>query len=424
MTPQSEEKNYRWNFTFNLLDGAFYWFGSSFISATTIFPLFISKLTPSLIPIGLVSVITSAGWFIPQLFSARVVERITKMKSVIVGWGAILERLPFWLMIISAVLASRHPTLALILFLICLLWFNLGAGIVAPSWMALLEKIFSPEKRGSFLGLTVFVGAGMGMLGSIASAYILESLTFPRSFIILFTIAAFFMTLSWLSLAFVREPIGKHATLDQDWKTYRKDLLHILKVDHNFRRYIISNVLITLGSMGVGFLTVSAIQRFQVSDAVVGLYSLAMLFGQMLGNLLLGRLADKRGNKLSLEISLMASVIAFALAIFMPSPTIYFVVFALVGVNAGSAIGSAMLIVWEFCDSTRVPTYSGLANTTRGIMSLIAPLIATQIASLGYGFLFSLSCALSLAGLLLLHFWVMEPRWQKNANIIKPQLDI
>jgi MFS family permease len=144
----------------------------------------------------------------------------------------------------------------------------------------------------------------------------------------------------------------------------------------------------------------------------------------MLGNLLLGRLADKRGNKLSLEISLMASVIAFALAIFMPSPTIYFVVFALVGVNAGSAIGSAMLIVWEFCDSTRVPTYSGLANTTRGIMSLIAPLIATQIASLGYGFLFSVSCALSLAGLLLLHFWVMEPRWQKNANIIKPQMDI
>jgi hypothetical protein len=97
MTPQSEEKNYRWNFTFNLLDGAFYWFGSSFISATTIFPLFISTLTTSLIPIGLVSVITSAGWFIPQLFSARVVERITKMKSVIVGWGALLERLPFWI---------------------------------------------------------------------------------------------------------------------------------------------------------------------------------------------------------------------------------------------------------------------------------------------------------------------------------------
>ncbi|MCB0152903.1 MAG: hypothetical protein KDE01_35265, partial [Caldilineaceae bacterium] len=52
ITPLSNEEleaqarqDYRWNFTMNLLDGAFFWFSLSFISATTILPLFISKLT-------------------------------------------------------------------------------------------------------------------------------------------------------------------------------------------------------------------------------------------------------------------------------------------------------------------------------------------------------------------------------------------
>ena len=180
MTSQSKEKNYRWNFIVNLLDGASYWFGSSFISASTIFPLFISKLTPSLLPIGLVSVITSAGWFLPQLFSARITERFKKMKTIIIGWGLFLERLPVWVMVLSAFIAKRSPDLALVLFLVCLSWWTLGAGVVAPSWMALLAKIFSPEKRGSFLGTTMFIGAGMGVLGSAASAWLLENFIFPN----------------------------------------------------------------------------------------------------------------------------------------------------------------------------------------------------------------------------------------------------
>ena len=97
---QVQDKNYRWNFTVNLLDGASFWFGSSFISSSTIIPLFISKLTPSLIPIGLLSVIASAGWFLPQLFSARITERSSKMKKFCVGWSVILERLPIWVLII------------------------------------------------------------------------------------------------------------------------------------------------------------------------------------------------------------------------------------------------------------------------------------------------------------------------------------
>lgn len=416
MTSQSKEKNYRWNFTVNLLDGASYWFGSSFISASTIFPLFISKLTPSLLPIGLVSVITSAGWFLPQLFSARITERIKKMKTIIIGWGLFLERLPVWMMVISAFVARRSPDVALILFLVCLAWWTLGAGVVAPSWMALLAKIFSPEKRGSFLGTTMFIGAGMGVLGSAASAWLLENLVFPNSFIALFSIAAVFLTLSWLFLALTREPQTESVPLDQDWGSYWKDLINILKTDHNYRRYVVSNIIITLGGMGTGFMTISAIQRFEVSDASVGLYTLSMLIGQTLGYLILGRMADRFGHKLSLEIGVLSMALAFFLALIMPNPTYYYIVYLLLGINMSSGIVSGMLVVWEFCETSRVPTYSGLTNTSRGLVSLIAPLIATQIASVSFGILFGICSALTLMGLLLLRLWVIEPRWQRNAK--------
>jgi len=415
MSKQSPQKNYRWNFTVNLLDGATYWFGGSFISASTILPLFISKLTNSLWPIGLLSVITSAGWFLPQLFAARITERFEIMKKIVVGWGFFLERLPVWGMVLSAVVARRSPNLALILFFICLAWYGLGAGVVAPSWMGLLAKIFSPEKRGSFMGITMFIGVGMGALGSGVSAWLLETYQFPNSFIGLFIIAAAFMTLSWIFLALTREPSGQADTLDQDWREYWKGLLNILKSDHNFRRFIISTVFLTLGGMGTGFVTISAIQKFQVSDATVGFYTLMLLIGQTVGNLVLGWMADKYGHKLSVEIGALAVILAFILSMVMPAAEYYFAVYFLLGIQLSSGIVSGILVILEFCETSRVPTYSGLANTIRGLFSLIAPLIATEMARGGYWLLFAVSAFVSTIGLVLMFVWVREPRWDNSS---------
>jgi len=418
MSDQGQKENYKWNFTVNLMDGASFWIGSSFISASTIIPLFISKLTPSLIPIGLVSVITAAGWFLPQLFSARITESRTKMKRIVIGWGFFLERLPIFVMVISALTARSEPMLALILFLFCLTWHTMGAGVIAPAWMALLAKIFSPKKRGSFLGTTMFIGSSFGIFGSIISAWLLENFTFPKSIVVHFGIAAIFIFISWIFLSLTREPVLQGSTNTQDWPTYKKDLFSILRNDHNFRRYIISAVIITVGASGVGFFTISAIRRFNVSDSTVGLYTFSLLIGQTIGNLVLGWLADKFGHKQSMEIGVAANLIAFILAVIMPSPRFYFIAFFLLGINLSSAIVSSMLVVWEFCPLERVPTYSGLANTAKGIVGLIVPLIAAQIAKMDYRILFGACAIVTLIGLSLLKYWVAEPRWNRS-DLIK-----
>src|SRR6185503_7594679 len=111
-----------------VLDGATFWFGLSFISSTTIVPLFISKLTDSLLPIGLAAVIAQGSWFLPQLFTANSVERLARKKPVVVNLGLFTERLPMWLIVVAALVAGRSPTLALVLFFVGYAAHGLGAG--------------------------------------------------------------------------------------------------------------------------------------------------------------------------------------------------------------------------------------------------------------------------------------------------------
>jgi hypothetical protein len=77
---QQIKRNYRWNFLVNSLDGATFWFGMSFISATVILPLYVSHFTANPLLIGLIPFLATAGVFLPQLFVANVVERAPSKK--------------------------------------------------------------------------------------------------------------------------------------------------------------------------------------------------------------------------------------------------------------------------------------------------------------------------------------------------------
>jgi len=85
------ERNYNWNFAVNLLDGTWFLFGISFISSTTILPLFLSKLTTAPLAFGILAVTAQAGWFLPQIFTANLMERLARRgcKTIILEEGAV-----------------------------------------------------------------------------------------------------------------------------------------------------------------------------------------------------------------------------------------------------------------------------------------------------------------------------------------------
>lgn len=410
------ERNYRWNFAVNLTEGASFWFGLSFISSSTIIPLFISKLSTSPFLIGLVAVIGQGSWFLPQLFTANFTEQLPRKKPIVINLGFFLERLPLWIIVASAPVAVHSPSLALLLFFTGYTWHGLGAGAIAPAWQDLVARCFPVDRRGRFFGTTMFVGAAAGAAGAALSTWLLETYPFPTSFAITFTIAALGITVSWIFLAMTREPAQPVDIPRQSNREFLSTLPGILRRDRNFRRFLLARSLMVLGNMGTGFITVSALARWQVPDSTVGLYTAAYLVGQTVGNLSFGLLADRHGHKLSLELGAVASALAFTLAWLAPSPEWIYIVFFLMGINLGAVLVSGILVTLEFSESQRRPTYVGMANTTLGLVSTVAPLLGAWLAGVSYGWLFAMGAAINLVALGAMRWWVREPRWAETIS--------
>lgn len=404
--------NYRWNFFWNLGDGVFFWFGLSFISATTILPLYVSKLSNDPLWIALLGVLSAASWYLPQLFTAGGTERLARKKPVVINVGFLTERLPVWFLPLSALVAPYSTTLALLIFFVAYAWHGLGAGAVAPAWSDMVARCFPVDRRAWFFGFTAFVGTGIGILGAAFSSWMLVSYPFPYNFVLSFILAAISITISWVSLAFTREPVKQPpaAVTSPPKGASRKKIMLIVRGDHNYRQFLITRFLITMGRMGAGFLTVAAIAHWGVSDATVGFYTAALFLGQTIGTLAAGVIADRKGHKLTLEIGQWASLVAFGAAWLAPSPEWYYPIFFFMGLAGGITTVSSVLSCMEFSHRDHLPTYVGVGNTVSGLGSAVAPIIGGLLALYSYNLLFAVSAVISAVALALLMFTVREPR--------------
>jgi MFS family permease len=409
--------NYRWNFTANVLDGFAFFFGIAFASSSTIVPLFVSKITLNPWIIGLVAMIAQSAWYIPQLLTADKIESLDRKKPVLINLGFFTERLPVFLWPLAALLALDYPMFALVLFICAYAAHGLGAGVVGPAWQDLLARCFPVNTRGFVLGLTMFTGTAAGTVGAAMSSWLLQAYPYPQNFVYLFSIAAVAITMSWAFLATVREPLQPakrhaHAALPM-WSRMRA----ILGQDSNFRTYLLARMLLIMGSMGTGFITVVTIERWHLADSVVGFYTAILLLGQTAGNLLSGVIADRAGHKLPLVVGGLCQMFAFAVAWSAPTPAWIYMVFALLGLATGANFVSGMLITMEFPEPSRRPTYIGIANTAIGIALALAPLLGGWVASWGYGWLFGGSALLSLVATIWMQLAVAEPRHVRPVDL-------
>ncbi len=405
------DRNFRWNFTVTTLDTSTFMFGASFISASTIVPLFISKLTTSTLAIGVAAMIAGSFWYLPQLFSANFTEQVARKKTILANLGFFSERLPMLFIVLSAAIAVQAPTVALILFFFSYAWHVLGAGFLAPAWQELIARCAPVEKRGRYLGTGMFIGTITGVAGAFFSTQLLSSLQFPANFLAIFSLGAAGILISWIFFTFIREPVKPIPVTRRTQREFLAGLREILKKKYLFRRYVIARLLLDFGLMGTGFITISAVRLWQVSDGTVGTYTAIQLAGQGIGVLLLGLLADRKGHKLSLEFSALATALSFACVWLAPDPFFYYPAFLFLGISFGGLTISGSLVVLEFADHSRRPTYVGIAGFGAGIVSLVAPLLGTAIAAIGYSWLFGLSALISTIGMIGLHFWVREPRF-------------
>ena len=412
---QEIEQNFRWNFAVNALDGALFWFALTFASPSTILPVYVSYLTDSKLALGLVAALPSVGWLLPQLLTAPFVERMPRKKPFFVWTSLATERIAFLFMAIGAYLLSQpSPRWALVVFFVTLSWHAFGAGTIATAWQEMVAKVIPVRWRGRFFGLTNFLGAAMGLPGATVATVILSDFPYPSNFALCFLITFIGMMLSWVAVALTREPAGPVRQGSESPALYLRRLRQIIRTDVNFARFLVARIVSTIGGMFVGFIAVSAVQRFHLPDEVAGQFTGFLVGGQLIANLIFGPIADRFGHKWVLEIGALCSAGAAALTWFAPVPAWIYLAFMLQGSTVASFIMSGMSITFEFSEPEVRPTYIGLSGTIVGIFGGIAPLIGGWLADrLGYHWLFGLCLLILIASWAMLRWWVVDPRFAR-----------
>ncbi len=406
-------KRNRHNFVVNVLDGTNFWLGYSFMSSGVILPLYISHYTNSPLLIGLIAVISTVGYYFPQLFTANLVERLPVKKVLPVNVGLFTERLPILLLAPTALLFAGNARLALASLYLLFAWHTFGAGILAVAWNDMIGKIIPLAWRGRFMGVTGFGGQATGVVGASIAAWLLDRYAFPTGYVVCFTIGAVFVLISWFFLAQTRELPSPVKNKVISHREYWSKLPGVLRQDPNFSRFILSMAVVNLGGLAWGFLAVYAKQHWHMQDGDVGTFNITLLIGQGLSNIVFGWIADRRGYKLVIELAATMAALSVALAIFAPNPAWFHLVFGLRGISLGGLFMGTM-IAMEFGPEQIRPTYIGLNNTSSGAINGIAPALGGWLAGwLGYHGMFQAAMVLAVLGLILLHFLVKEPRNEK-----------
>ena len=402
------------NVTVGLWDGGIFGIALGFASFGTILPLFVATMTDSTTLIGLVPAIHSAGWLLPQLFTASHVSRLRRFKRTVI-LTTIHERIPFLgFGVIALLMPFIGRQVGLILTFLLLIWQGLGGGFTANSWVSMISKIIPPETRGTFFGLQAGL-ANLFISGSaIAAGYLLDSLASPWNFAACFFIASIFFAISWVALALTREPEDTEKVIPEEKSHFWDDSKKVLKKDSNFNWFLIARFLSQFATMGFSFYIIYALRRFNMDAVTAGFLTATLTISQTVANIGMGWIGDRIGHRAMLILGAFSALASSALAWFAPSIIWFYPIFILSGLANVSIWTIGMTMTVDFGNESERPIYIGLSQTLTAPATIIAPILGGFIVdSSGFNPIFIISVVLSAIMISILVFLVKEPRTHK-----------
>ncbi|MBK9781037.1 MAG: MFS transporter [Anaerolineales bacterium] len=404
-------QNLKHNLIVNLSDGATFGIALGFASFGTILPLFVATMTNSATLIGLVPAIHSAGWLLPQLFTASHVSRLRKYKPTVL-MTTIHERIPFLGLALVAFLLNRIGTNAgLLLTFLLLIWQGLGGGITANAWTSMISKIIPPDSRGTFFGMQSGLANLFISMSAIGAGYLLSAFASPLDFIACFLIASLFFTVSWFALAATREPEDTEKFIPEEKTHFWDDAKKVLNRDTNFNWFLSARILSQFATMGFSFYIIYALREFNMTEVVAGYLTATLTISQTIANIGMGWLGDRIGHRIMLITGAIAAVLSAILAWNATSILWFYPIFVLTGLTNVSLWTISMTMTVDFGTEAERPIYIGLAQTLTAPATIIAPILGGWIVdNAGFQPTFVISTVLSLVMLGILLFLVKDPR--------------
>jgi MFS family permease len=176
----------------------------------------------------------------------------------------------------------------------------------------------------------------------------------------------------------------------------------IIAGNHVYKKFLLASALLTISFSSVAFFTIAAMKRFDISEYVVGIFTILMITGQIVSGVLLGWLADTKGTKSALVVCGTSLLLAIALAWVAQSVIWFYFVFLFFGINVGAETAMRYNFAVECAPNGERPMFVGLMNAWFAPFYLVTPFAGWLCASYGYNYVFAFSLVVGLIGLILL----------------------
>jgi len=425
---QLARKDYisKWNFTMGLLHGAFFKGGMAFANPDTILPVFLSNFTASKVVVGLSSsLMGSLGSVVsalPQMVVASKLE--SKIYKMPVLRLAIIIRALCWgfLSFIIYLCAVPYPKLTLFLVFALLFIFTFMGGIATIPFMDVWGKSLHPSLRGRFFGYRQFWGGIFAIGAGSLAAVVLSSkkILFPNNFSLLFLFAFILISISYLALGSVKEPVEEVYKNHLFFRDFLYKAFAILKYDINYRKFLYVQIAAGTSALSLPFYILYAKDNLNIKLGMVGILLSAQMGGGVLSNLIWGYLADFAGSRRVIQISTLVGLaiplIAFGVLL-SQSRVFLTLLFILTGFFiAGRNIGTSNFLL-DAATAKNRPTYVSLNGSLTILVAFFPVIGGVIVQNISYYFLFMVTFITVLIGFIL-SLQLKEPRTAANEKTI------
>ncbi len=421
---------YTWrNLFVNAGDGILYAMGQALAPAATVLPGFISDCVnrvPSLLPYkntltGLLALIMSVCFMMPQqIWAAKITEGRTRLKRLLI-FVAAFERLPWLFMaVMTALVAPANPLLALILFFAIIFSYHFILGIVSPVWQEAVAKVTPVNRRGLLFGIRESTGGFLGVAVLLAAGMVVPGLGFPVNYVFLFSGMFILITLSWLTLFFLKEAPYPIERRERPFSDHVKDVRDILLHDRDFQRYFFCKALYSMSQVAASsFFTMRAISVLGVDAAVALAVRMTMVVTIARGlSVLIGPLGDRYGHRLVLFLANLTGAAGIACALFATTEAGFYAAFAFATVSMMAFWCGHSNYILELAPLEKRPSYISLDNMS-GLPFVAAPLLGGFLADKsGYTLPFVLGIVFTLAGAVAFLTIAVDPRRKMRRDLV------
>jgi len=276
-----------------------YRIGWQFKMESTLMAGIVSYLAPDPRVAGLFTTLNTLGKNLSPLLAAPIVDRFPRKRAILLlFWSATVL---VWA-VLTAYLwlpGADNRGVSIWVFGTCYTLFFIGLGAVGVAQGALLGKIIPAGVRGRAMAMGMGISGGINVVAILLIYHVIQGGQFPepRNYALAFTVTVSFFLLAGVSLMFVRETPSETPARRFNLLGNLRYFVKLAQENRNLGRLMAVNVAVGVLANMLQFYTLYWRQAGTMSEGALILATVFQVLWQSVSSSVLGRVADRKGNR-------------------------------------------------------------------------------------------------------------------------------